>query len=42
MKTNVIYNEECLKGMDNDKHSVEIARERVKYHRGKPNQLELF
>ena len=29
-------------GMDSDKHSVEIARERVKYHRGKPNQLELF
>ena len=29
-------------GMDNDKHSVEIARERVKYHRGKSNQLELF
>ena len=29
-------------GMDSDKHSVEIARERIKYHKDKPSQLELF
>ena len=29
-------------GMDNDKHSVEIARERMKYHKNEPSQLKLF